>query len=169
MEGYSALRQRVKRFLNENPDVQQITLKRPVQEKRRVWLNSADECYGRMPESCPVVQQILSKHLPTDGTMKIMRDDSTGAPPFEVDIESLRDRMFTEIHALVTSRFRTSLEEVCEQKHVLLAQLRAHQKALKGWIEENETEIPGTPVESEPRTRGRSREDVEFEIDDSDL
>ncbi len=164
MEGYATLRQRATRFLNDNPDVQMVTLKRPSPEKRRVYRNAHDECYGRMAESCPIVTAILQRHL-ADGLLQIR--DSNGD---EVDIVALRDAIFSDIHDQVTTKFRKALEETCEQKHRLLVRLQAQQREVRDWIREGETELP--PEAPDPRSaRGRrgSREVVEVEIDEEDL
>jgi hypothetical protein len=162
MQGYSVLRARVRNFLRDNPDVQQVTLKRPPpKEKRRVYKNANEECYGRMPESCPIVQGILNRMLPTDGSMSIR--DGNGD---EISIEDLRDRIFSEIHSQVTSRFRDALNEVCEQKHVLLVRVRDYHKRTNEWIEEAETAIPEPPT---PRTRVRNNpEELEVEVDEEE-
>lgn len=163
MQGYSTLRQRVRNFLRDNPDVQQVTLKRPPpKEKKRVYKNANEECYGRMPESCPIVQDILNRLLPTDGSMKIL-----DGKEIERDIELIRDEIFREIHSQVTSKFRDALNEVCEQKHVLLARVRDYHKRAGEWIEEAETEIPEPPAPRAARTRNNSDE-VEFEVDEEE-
>lgn len=160
LDGYTQLRSRVDRFLKDNPDVQLVTLKRPAPKNKRTYSNGNAECYGRMPESCPVVQSILSDGLPDDLT--ITRGDGT-----PVSAETLRDALFTRLHNEVTAKFRTAFEEVCDQKHILLNRLRNYQRQLRDWIDEAETEIPEPP---QPRTRGRAerRNEVEFEIDDDE-
>lgn len=164
MQGYSMLRQRVRSFLRDNPDVLQVTLKRPpLKETRRVYKNANEECYGRMPESCPIVQGILSRNLPTDGSMKIL--DEKG---IEKDIESLRDEIFREIHSQVTSKFRDALNEVCEQKHVLVTRVRDYHKRAGEWIEEAETAIPEVPKTNESRRHTRNPEEIEIEVDDEE-
>jgi hypothetical protein len=163
MEGYSGLRSRVLRFLNDNPDVQTLTLKRPLAAKRRVYENPNSECYGRMPESCPIVTAILKRCLPDD--LKIVRIVEGVERP--VDPDQLRDEIFTEIHGQVTSPFRKALEDVCEQKHRLLSQLKGHQRELREWIENAQTELP---PDEPPRKRSRreAAENIEFEIEDDD-
>lgn len=169
MEGYSILRTRVQRFLNDNPDVQMVTLKRPMPEKRRVYANSDAECFGRMPESCPILQAILIKHLPDSGTIKLTEivDGEERGP---IDIDALRDAIFSDVHAQITSKFRREFEAVCAQKHSLLANLRNYQRQLQDWIERAETELP--PEDSgSPRLRSRREGNgvVEVEIEDDDL
>lgn len=164
MQGYSTLRQRVRNFLRDNPDVQQVTLKRPPpKEKKRVYKNANEECYGRMPESCPIVQGILNRLLPADGAMTIR--DGKGD---EVDIESLREQIFSEIHSQVTSRFRDALNEVCEQKHVLLVRVRDYHKRAGEWIEEAETAIPEPPTPRASRGIARNSEELEIEVDEEE-
>lgn len=160
MDGYTQLRSRVDRFLKDNPDVQLVTLKRPAPKNKRTYANGNAECYGRMPESCPVVNAILQNELPDD--LVITRGDGS-----RVSAESLRDLIFSRIHTEVTGRFRSAFEEVCDQKHILLNRLRNYQRQVRDWIEEAETEIPEPPQPRTSRSRGRSNE-VEFEIDDDD-
>lgn len=159
LDGYTALRSRVDRFLKDNPDVQLVTLKRPKPKQKRTYSNGNAECYGRMPETCPVVKSILEQFLPDDLT--ITRADGTS-----IQTEWLRDEIFTKIHNEVTTKFRAALEEVCDQKSILLTRLRNQQRSLRDWIDEAETEIPETP---EPRSRrNRSSNEVEIEIDEDD-
>lgn len=160
IEGYAALRTRVDRFMKENPDVQLVTLKRPKPKQKRTYSNGNAECYGRMPESCPVVKAVLEQFLPDN--LRITREDGTS-----VQAEWLRDEIFTKIHNDVTSKFRSAFEEVCEQKHVLLSRLRNYQRQMRDWIDEGETEIP-EPPEPRTRVRGQVRNEVEVEIDDED-
>lgn len=160
MEGYTTLRQRAERFLNDNPEVQMVTLKRPPPVQRRVYSNGNSECYGRMPESCPLVTEILRRFLPTDGSMQITRDG------VEIGISGLRDEIFSEIHDQVTSKFRKALEEVCDQKHLLLSQMRGHQRELRDWLERAATDLP--LEEPEPKPSRNHREVVEFEVEDEE-
>lgn len=165
MEGYSMLRTRVERFLRENPDVQMLTLKRPNPKQREKYANGDAECYGRMPESCDLVKQVLRAHLPDDEGMKLLRADGT-----EIEISELRAAIFQQIHDDVTTKFRTALREVCDQKHSLLARLRGFQKQMRECIEDGETELP--PSE-EPRrgrrgTMTRNNTEVEIEVRDTE-
>jgi hypothetical protein len=160
MEGYATLRQRATRFLNDNPDVQMVTLRRPLPKPKRTYSNGNAEAYGRMPESCPIVRSILESLLP-DG-LRVLRPDG-----MEVDVSDLRNDIFQRIHDDVTSKFRTALEEVCDQKHALLSRTRNYQRQMREWIEEADTEIPEPP---EPRVRSRRERstEVEVEVEESD-
>ncbi len=160
MEGYSTLRSRVDRFLRDNPDVQTVTLKRPKPKSKRTYTSANDECFGRMPESCPIVRSILEALLPDD--LRVRRDGK------DVDISDLRNDIFQRMHDEVTTKFRSALEEVCAQKHTLLSRTRQYHRQMRDWIEESETEIPEppTPVESRVRSRNRDRTEVEIEIEE---
>lgn len=159
MEGYATLRQRATRFLQANPDVQTVTLRRPLPKVKRTYTSASDECFGRMPESCPIVRSILEAMLPEG--LRVLRPDGT-----EVDLSDLRNDIFQRMHDEVTTKFRSALEEVCQQKHTLLSRTRNYHRQIRDWIEESETEIPEPP---EPRTRGRrDRTEVEVEIEDED-
>lgn len=159
MEGFATLRNRVDRFLKDNPDVVTVTLKRPKPKSKRTYTSANDECYGRMPESCPVVRSILEAMLPEG--LRVQRADGT-----EVDLSDLRNDIFQRIHDDVTTKFRNALEEVCNQKHILLSRTRNQHRQMRDWVEECETEIPEPP---EPRVRSRrDRTDVEVEIAEDD-
>ncbi len=158
MEGYATLRNRVDRFLKDNPDVVTVTLKRPKPKSKRTYTSANDECFGRMPESCPVVRSILEALLPDD--LRVQRDGK------DVDVSDLRNDIFQRMHDEVTMKFRNALEEVCNQKHTLLSRTRNYHRQMRDWIEEGETEIPEPP---EPRVRSRrDRTEVEVEIEDED-
>jgi hypothetical protein len=161
MEGYSTLRSRVTAFLRQNPDVQTITLKRPKTPMKVAYTSGRQECYGRIPETCPVVQAILSEQL-FDG-LRVLRPDGS-----EVDLERLRMTIFQKIHDQVTVPFRNALEEVCEQKHRVIGSMRVHQREVNRWIDSAETEIP---EDQQPRARSRRGTDseVEVEVEDEDL
>jgi hypothetical protein len=158
MEGYATLRQRATRFLNDNPDVQMVTLRRPKPKSKRTYTSANDECFGRMPESCPIVRSILEAMLPEG--LRVLRPDGT-----EVDLSDLRNDIFQRMHDEVTTKFRSALEEVCAQKHTLLSRTRSYHRQMRDWIEETETEIP-EPVEP-PRVRSRrDRTEVEVEVEE---
>jgi hypothetical protein len=164
MDGYSTLRTRVQRFLKDNPDVQTLTLKRPKEKKKIPYLNGRAECFGRVPESCPVVQEVIADKLP-DG-VRVLRPDGT-----EIDLDDLRRDLFQALHDRVTMPFRNALEEVCEQKHTLLSRVSGYQRQMRDWIDEAETEVP--PDEQQRLARVRSRrgtvQEVEVEIEEDDL
>lgn len=161
MDGYTALRSRVDRFLRDNPDVQMVTLKRPKPKSKSTYSNGHAECYGRMPESCPTVNAILVSMLPDE--MVITNPDGT-----PTSAETLRDAIFRRIHDEVTTKFRRELEEVCEQKHTLLSRVRNYQRQMRDWINEGETEIPEPPEPARTRSRGHRRDEIEVEIDEED-
>ena len=158
MEGYASMRQRATRFLKENPDVQLVTLRRPQPKQRRVYSNASAEAYGRVPETCPVLQGILNRHLPND--FKLADGDT---------YEDLRDRIFNEIHNQITEKFRVALKEVCEQKFLLISRVRQYHHQMKDWIEDGETEI-STPIEESPRKKRRNERqgEIEVEIEEED-
>lgn len=162
MEGYSTLRSRVAAFMRQNPDVQTVTLKRPKPATKTAYTNGRAECYGRMPETCPVVQAILTEWL-CDG-LRVLRQDGS-----EIDLERLRNDIFQRIHDQVTIKFRNALEEVCDQKHSLIGSLRSHQREMHRWLDSAETEIP--EEQQRPSTRSRRDEterEVEVEIEEDD-
>ena len=163
MDGYSTLRTRVQRFLRDNPDVQTLTLKRPKETKRVTYQNGRSECFGRVPESCPVVQKILADKLP-DG-IRVLREDGT-----EINLDDLRRSIFQALHDRVTMPFRNALEEVCEQKHTLLSRVSAFQRQMRIWIDEADTEVP--PDEQQRLARVRSRrgtaQEVEVEVEEDE-
>lgn len=157
MIGYTTLREKADSFLRNNPDVQAVTLRRPPpKDAKLVYTNANQECYGRMPESCPIVQGILNWALPPG--MKIVGEDGR-----EINVSNLRDEIFSEIHSQVTGKFRRALEDVCEQKHLLLARVREQHKHLAGWIDEAETLLP-----PESQKKARRRGEVEIEVDAAD-
>lgn len=163
MDGYAALRTRVDRFLRDNPEVQLVTLKRPKPAQRRTYANANDECYGRMPETCDRVKQILRQHLPADEGMKLTRSDGS-----EIALDDLREQIFDQIYAEITSKFRAALSEVCEQKHTLLVRMRSHQKQLVSWLEEGYTDIPEAVEAPRVRSRRERATEVDVEIEDDD-
>jgi hypothetical protein len=139
MEGYSVLRSRVQTFLNQNPDVQTVTLTRPKIETKVTYKNGRAESFGRMPETCPVLRECIDT---------ILNDGAVITP-------TLRDTLFNAIYNQVTDKFRDALSDVCNEKHEALKAMRAVARSLTEKIEQLETEDEAaTRDESNRRARG---------------
>lgn len=147
MRNYGTLKSRVDAFLKDNPDIDTITLRRKESAKRRVYSSSNDECYGRMPESCPRLREIIDKHLPAG-----------------VEVTSyVRNALFQSIHDDITSQFRQALTGVMEQKYSLITELRRHQINLRSMLEDAETEIPEPPAPTPASAFGTTVVEIEDE------
>lgn len=122
---YRQLIAQAERFLKENPELTALTMRLPPKATPRTYSGANHECYGRMPESCPIVRDILQKHLPGD------------------EYEDLRDAIFSDIYSQVTVPFRTALEQVLEQKWRLIRATETIERARRDAL----TEIPNTDLD----------------------
>lgn len=124
MTTYHEMVRRVERYLKENPNLESITVRRPPKPRKpRVYGHPNDESYGRMPESCPIVRDILRRHLP--------------------DNDELQQEIFNDIYENVTKKFRFALEEALEQKFELLRVLdrirdNVDQGRQSGWTQHHD-------------------------------
>lgn len=156
MEGYSSLRNDVEEFLRRNPEVITVTLKRPAPKIPRTYANAHAESYGRMPESCPILQEILNSYLPDDGTMQLIRDGA------EINLPDFRLGLFQRIHDQVTIEFRRALDGALEEKHRLLKQMRTSMQEFSRALEDTAMQVPETVPPT--TTRRGTRQEVYVEI-----
>jgi hypothetical protein len=90
-------------WLAENHNIQSVVITRPVEPKRYYYENASQESYARMPATCDTVQEILAQLLPLD--------------------VQVRSQIFRRIHDEITTKFRRELDEVLQQKYVLMERL----------------------------------------------
>lgn len=148
MMNYGSLRTRALQFLRGNPEIQSVTITRPPKMAKLVYATARKECWGRIPETCPKVEELLLEHLPDD--FQIVNDRGIA-----LNIPHLRAEILESIRMRVTKPFRDSLEEVCDHKHNLLLHLKNFRNATRDIIDGNETERPETSSEEEDRKRSR--------------
>jgi hypothetical protein len=140
IETYRSLVRNIQTFLNENPELDAVTLRRPMKKPPRQTYPSAErECYGRMKETCPMVREILERALPGDTN------------------DEIREEIFNAMHNQVTMPFRRALEQVCQQKFVLIRRLKDMQERNASALDEAITDINSPrdeAVEDREETQG---------------
>lgn len=138
MQGYGTLRRRIELFLADNPDVSALTLRRPEKPARIVYTKAHKESFGLMPESCPILSEILRTLLPND----------------MVVTEEVRERVFNAIYNQVTDKFRDALTAVANDKHEALRSMRRLKMELIEAIERVETVDPIATKEAQEKNTG---------------
>lgn len=138
MQGYGTLKRRIEMFLNDNPDVAAVTLRRPDKPTRIVFTKPNKESYGLMPESCPILTEILNTMLPTDTVITV----------------ELREQVFNAIYNQITEKFRDALNAVANDKHEALKALRRMRMELTETIERVETVDPIATKEAQAKNSG---------------
>lgn len=128
MTTYREIRETAKEFLMENPEVEAVTIRRQIDPPRQVFDSPNSESYHLMPESCPIVREVLHEHLTSGETIT----------------EDLIERIFSSLHDRVTDPFRDALTSALTDKHRALRELRGLRKKIDEIIPRIETERPET-------------------------